>query len=516
MPSFQLVQNVVNPNRVVDSLYLLPSANGSVISGKESQDGPLSFIDLSVLTLQAVFETVLICSFGYIAARSKILTPSVQKHLSTLNVNLFTPCLVFSKLASSLSLSALVDIAVIPVLFVFTTLISLMCARVVSRFWRFNKAETNFVTAMAVFGNSNSLPVSLTVNLAYTLPNLLWPDIEGDNSDDVASRGILYLLIFQQLGQIVRWSWGYNTLLAKPEISLSFDNEGHDVERQVNIYIVNDDESTEYWTSSVKDSDERTKLSTQNSVDELNVESSSSSTRSLNRGQSTTTLVTSSNTSGIATPLISTPSSPLSDNRDILASDGLAKKSQYYIKKWTRKVLDFMNPPLWAMLIAIVVASIPQVKYVFFERNGFIQNTATKAVSQLGSIAIPMILLVLGSNLAPNESTAPASPRYGKIVAASLLCRMILPSLFLLPTIAFSVKYINISILDDPIFLLVAFILTVSPPAIQLSQICQLNQVFEKEMAGVLFWGYVVLILPATIAIVIVSLDVLNWAGTTL
>lgn len=89
---------------------------------------------------------------------------------------------------------------------------------------------------------------------------------------------------------------------------------------------------------------------------------------------------------------------------------------------------------------------------------------------------------------------------------------MILPTVVLLPLIALCVKFINTSILDDPIFLIVAFILTVSPPAIQLSQITQLNNIYQKEMAGVLFWGYVVLTLPTTIFIVATSLQVLKWA----
>ena len=46
------------------------------------------------------------------------------------------------------------------------------------------------------------------------LKGLHWDKIPGDNDDEVAARGILYLMIFQQLGQLVRWSWGYHVLLA--------------------------------------------------------------------------------------------------------------------------------------------------------------------------------------------------------------------------------------------------------------------------------------------------------------
>lgn len=135
-----------------------------------------------------------------------------------------------------------------------------------------------------------------------------------------------------------------------------------------------------------------------------------------------------------------------------------------------------------------------------------------KSITGLGSVSIPLILIVLGSNLYPSSDIPPASKHYNRILIGSLLSRMILPSIILLPIIAVCVKYINTSILDDPIFLIVAFILTISPPAIQLSQITQLNNVYQKEMSGVLFWGYVILTVPTTIFIVVCSLKVLEWA----
>ena len=58
---------------------------------------------------------------------------------------------------------------------------------------------------------------SLVISLSKTLSGLHWDKIPGDNDDEVAARGILYLLIFQQLGQLLRWSWGYHVLLAPPE-----------------------------------------------------------------------------------------------------------------------------------------------------------------------------------------------------------------------------------------------------------------------------------------------------------
>lgn len=436
----------------------------------------LSFGAISFLTLEAVLEVVIICFAGYVAARTKLLTVAGQKVISQLNVDLFTPCLVFTKLAPSLSLNKMVDIIIIPIFYAITTVTSLVCSRITARIMMLNSAESDYVTAMAVFGNSNSLPVSLTLSLAYTLPDLLWDLIEDDNSEKVASRGILYLLIFQQLGQILRWSWGYNKLLRKrsqEELSAHYLGES---DYCPSSSLVDEEDQALY----IQPMRSATSQERENAL----AESSASSLDDISKSAVTVSMES-------------------------------VKSKWETFTSWgpIKGFLAFMNPPLYAMLISIIVASVPVLQKQFFYSDSFIHNTLTQSIAQLGLVSIPLILIVLGSNLCPSEDIPPPSKHYNKIVFASLLSRMILPSMVLLPIIAICVKYVNISILDDPIFLIVAFVLTVSPPAIQLSQITQLNGIFQKEMAGVLFWGYVILTLPTTIFIVVASLEVLKWAA---
>lgn len=441
----------------------------------------LSFFDITLLTLEAVIQVVIICLAGFVAARSGILTKAGQKVISSINVDLFTPCLVFIKLAPSLSLDKMADLIVIPIFFCISTFTSYLTARATSKVLHLNGPETDFVTAMGVFGNSNSLPVSLTVTLAYTLPDLLWDRIEDDNSDKIASRGILYLLLFQQLGQILRWSWGFNHLLRKRSI----------------------EELSQY-------NDEPVTYRRIESGDALYINQSIP--------QIQTPLGVSSESSDEEQSGAAPAESVALDMKEPTSKFGAAFNwfGSYWSKVTSygpiKSFLAFMNPPLYAMLLSLFVGSVPLVKRLFFEKDTFVKNTITTAISELGSVSIPLILVVLGSNLNPSDDNLPPSKHYKKIIFASLVSRMIIPSMVLLPLIAACVKYINISILDDPIFLLVAFILTVSPPAIQLSQITQLNSIYETEMAGVLFWGYVVLTLPTTIFIVVTSLEVLKWA----
>jgi predicted permease len=158
---------------------------------------------------------------------------------------------------------------------------------------------------------------------------------------------------------------------------------------------------------------------------------------------------------------------------------------------------DFMNPPLWAMLIAVLVSSVPDLQRLFFEEGSFIKNSVTSAVSSSAGVAVPLILVVLGANLARNtqkrDGRDPEEAQIGtRLLVASLVSRMLLPTLIMAPILALFAKYVPISILDDPIFVIVAFLLTGAPSALQLAQICQINGVYETVMSKILFQSYVI------------------------
>ena len=108
------------------------------------------FGHLVLLVFEAVLEVVCVSLPGYIVARQGMFDANAQKFVANLNVQLFTPCLVFTKLASQLNADKLIDLAIIPVIFVAQTLISWLCAYTVSKICKFPKKQANFVTAMGV------------------------------------------------------------------------------------------------------------------------------------------------------------------------------------------------------------------------------------------------------------------------------------------------------------------------------------------------------------------------------
>jgi predicted permease len=150
-------------------------------------------------------------------------------------------------------------------------------------------------------------------------------------------------------------------------------------------------------------------------------------------------------------------------------------------------------------LIAIVVASVPKLQDLFFAEGSFIANSVTRAIGQSGGVAVPLILVVLGANLARNTLPREAVDENSeenqvgkKLLIASLISRMLLPTIIMAPLLALVARYVPVSIVDDPIFVIVCFLLTGAPSALQLAQICQINGVYEGVMSKLLFQSYVI------------------------
>lgn len=590
---------------------------------------------LVILVLSAVLEIVCVSLPGYILARMGRFDAEAQKFVANLNVALFTPCLgvcfvlflfffnyvpildiyiytatdilpVFTKLASQLTAGKLTDLAIIPCIFAVQTAVSYLCASVVSRLFRFNKPQSNFVVAMGVcvspplslslslsfpllyiyiwltklqvFGNSNSLPISLVLSLAHTLEGLRWDRIPNDNSQEVAARGILYLLIFQQLGQLLRWSWGYRVLLAPPE---SYHRDEEEIAaariRSSEPYTDEPDNATtpEYSQTLIDTTDsdnvEHAAPSGSSSFADIISHFESGGVTPITTRQYSYSKLVAMDDSGevdaeheaedqpppllrlpipncqfvpsqFSTHQMPEPQPQLEEQLPTPPSWRYPLHKLGYHVKFTSRTLatalhtrskalfhrlplpvqklictishnlarflcglwSFMNPPLWAMLAAIIVASIPSLQLVFFNPSTFINNSVTRAIQQSGNVAVPLILVVLGANLARNTLPDPttttitcsAPDLYQReernLIVASLLARMLLPTLIMGPLLALAAKFVSVSILDDPIFVVVCFLLAGAPSALQLAQICQLNNVYMGAMARLLFQSYVV------------------------
>ena len=213
--------------------FIMTALNATIPHILNDHSSHPNFLHLAGLVCEAVLEVVFVALPGFLVAWTGMFDAQSQKFVAELNTMVFTPCLIFTKLASQLNADKLADLAVIPVIFIAQTLISWISAQLMSQAFGFGgrdkKRQKNFVIAMGVFGNSNSLPISLVLSLSRTIKGLHWDKVPGDNDDEVGARGILYLMIFQQLGQLLRWTWGYSVLL-KPASAYVEDERAPEVQ----------------------------------------------------------------------------------------------------------------------------------------------------------------------------------------------------------------------------------------------------------------------------------------------
>ena len=252
-------------------------------------------------------------------------------------------------------------------------------------------------------------------SLAYTLDkDLYWDKVKKDTAEQVVSRGILYLLIFAQypthkhtcanwcrLGLMIRWSYGYRYLLA-PENDTEEDLESQD----------SDQEFSNPRRRLTMDADENTPLMRHER------QSTGEHSRRTSNSEFPSEQDYSYSTAGTS-PII--PSTPLASHRDDEEEEDLTsfppprvhryrplhkRIRRCFIISW-REFLDFMNMPLWAMLVAVAIALYPQLQhYLFFEKNGFIRGSVIYAIQTCGDVSIPLILVILGANIANEDPPA--------------------------------------------------------------------------------------------------------------
>ncbi|KAG6829113.1 hypothetical protein H0H92_005655 [Tricholoma furcatifolium] len=165
---------------------------------------------LLLTVFNSIFEVFLLCFAGYILAGQGILDKRAQKQINHLNVSLFTPCLLFSKVAFFLSPQKLRELWIMPIFFVVVTLVSMLVAYLFSSFLGLKKSQRNFAIAASMFMNSNSLPIALMQSLVVSVPTLKWG--EDDNTDAMVGRALSYLVLFSTLGMVLRWSYGVKLL----------------------------------------------------------------------------------------------------------------------------------------------------------------------------------------------------------------------------------------------------------------------------------------------------------------
>ncbi|KZT35375.1 hypothetical protein SISSUDRAFT_1131147 [Sistotremastrum suecicum HHB10207 ss-3] len=501
---------------------------------------------------ESILEVFLLCIAGFVLAKKGILDKKTQKQLNILNVSLFTPSLLFSKVAFFLSPAKLKELWIIPIFFVVTTCVSMSAAWVMSYIFRLKRSQRNFAMAASMFMNSNSLPIALMQSLVVTVPALKWGD--DDPSSARLGRALTYLVLYSTMGMMLRWSYGVHLLSQADDDKPTLPTIGTDHSDGPSALQVQEDAIYDSATGSP----------TISSSSQLQLEFAAKGS-TLTAQDAAKRGVNPASHQFYSLPL--TPSSTVSRSHsaegrlsDDESSDEPLRFSTAYstlpapvrkvlnvIKVAFRKFLAFMTAPLWAALASLIVACLPFLQHALEEHLQPLKNGVTNA----GACSIPVTLIVLGAYFytPPDPTATPAPsrrrrgsfsdqsiigsvkdmfkmrtkprerallsarnenalPGEGRTVFVAVVSRMLITPMILLPFMAMSAYFDLQDVLDDPVFVVANVLLISSPPALTLAQITQASSgdAFERLISRTIFWAYCIVTPPATIIYVVIGL----------
>ncbi|WVQ97745.1 hypothetical protein IAU59_004859 [Kwoniella sp. CBS 9459] len=155
---------------------------------------------LLITVFESIVEVFLLCFAGYVLAKAGVTDKATQRKLNVINVSLFTPALLFSKVAYSLTPAKLKEMWIIPLGFVVVTGLSAAVAWAFAKVFKLSKSQTAYAMCASMFQNSNSLPIALIQSLVIEVPGLKWGN--DDTKDQMLGRALTYLVLYSTLGMM--------------------------------------------------------------------------------------------------------------------------------------------------------------------------------------------------------------------------------------------------------------------------------------------------------------------------
>ncbi|KAJ8654516.1 hypothetical protein O0I10_009822 [Lichtheimia ornata] len=440
------------------------------------------------LLIQAVLQVMVVVLFGFCLTKLGFFTNDKQKWLSKLNLVFFTPCLMFSNIASTISMEHLLAFWPIPAFFAVYATLTFTMGNLMGHLFGLNAPYRRFVLACAMFGNTNSLPIAIITSLAVSEAGktLFWN--EEDTQESVAARGVSYILFFAIFGNLLRWSYGYSLLQKLPEDEEEFNNN---IDDGASGRSSSASSATNYGATNDAEQGRRQMPDRTLSSTTLTAAIQPEDGIKAKANQETSSLL----------PTSTSPSSPTQS----LSFKGIVIQA-------IMRIHSFMSPPLYAAFLGLLVGLSP-LKHVMYDKDSFLYPCFTKAIESCGRAAVPLILTCLGAQLTIiSQSQQPASPAMKKPVFVAILVRVIIMACFSVPiTCAFVIYGSQWSLLaSDPVFITLMIVLGCTPTAINLVQITQVNAIFEEEMLRMLFWSYGVVCVPVCTVVVFVALSVVD------
>ncbi|KAG0005231.1 hypothetical protein BGZ80_004747 [Entomortierella chlamydospora] len=300
-------------------------------------------------------------------------------------------------MASTISWSQFKAYWPIPVFYTIFSFVSFLVAKVGSRLLRFSKDEEKFVIASVLFSNTNTLPLALLQSLAFSAAGDRLLRDENDTKEDVAARGISYILFYAIFGNLVRWSYGFSLLVPKDKPEEIEGEEGEE-SWDSNLQLPSPSVLINVDMSASRNSDASiltlpASFDTPRVADTHDVDSSIAPTAFKNPN------LAANNSSYLHPHSVSTypcpaKKSPTMSIENISGSVVVRVASTAY-----ERVRKVMTPPLLTALISLVIGLVPALHQLFMSPHSSVYRYLVRPIEGCGNAAIPMILLCLGAQV---------------------------------------------------------------------------------------------------------------------
>ncbi|KAF9909226.1 hypothetical protein EC991_008987 [Linnemannia zychae] len=371
----------------------------------------MDWLVLAGAAAEAVSQVLVVVACGVILSRTGYLSQSAQKSISKVNLYFMTPCLLFTKIASTINWTQFKAFWPIPAFYVLFSLASWIVAKAGSRLFRFSKDEEKFVIASVLFSNTNSLPMALLQSLAFSAAGDRLLRDADDTREAVAARGISYILFYAIFGNLVRWSYGFTLLVPKDKEEEEEEPEEYNaLPPAAPSVLINVD-----MPSSSRPSGSRPSNASALTVTSTyrNAQSNSLTNGESYQGAFEHTPLKKPAQQQADPSYLHPLSLPQSSNNTRMPRSPAASISESVLLQRAQtayeRIRQVLTPPLLTALLALVVGLVPSLHQLFMSPSSTFYRFLVRPIEGCGAAAIPMILLCLGAQVVHFAATSSSS-----------------------------------------------------------------------------------------------------------
>lgn len=166
------------------------------------------FLELLPYSSKAVISIFIIALAGVFLVRSKIISKDSLRVLGHLIVYMLLPCLLFNKIAASVSWEQLQEYWVFPMTCVLYIFLGLLLGWITVKVCKPRKEMESGVIAAIAFNNSGYIPIALVIAITTIFPVFM---SDPEASDKAVAFIAIYLLAYSP----VLWTIGYSLISGK-------------------------------------------------------------------------------------------------------------------------------------------------------------------------------------------------------------------------------------------------------------------------------------------------------------